>query len=94
MPDYVDILPLLKAASSALKHNELVQSSGLTLFEATSAIEIGEPRMDAGTATAEELAFPSFNPYKALLPHELIWVMDRLLSHEVGTVSGMKQLRS
>lgn len=93
MPDYVDVLPLLRAASSALRHNELVQSSTLTLFEATSAIEIGEPRMDAGTATNEELAFPSFNSYKALLPHELIWVMDSLLSCEVGTISRIK-LRS
>lgn len=84
MPDYVDVLPLLQAAAGALKHGELVHSSSLTLFEATSAIEIGEPRMDAGTATAEELAFPAFDLHKALLPHELLWVMDTLLSFEVN----------
>ena len=85
MPDYVDVLPLLRAASSALRHGELVQSSNLTLFEATSAIEIGEPRMDAGNPSAEELAFPSFNVHEALLPHELLRVMDSLLSFEVRT---------
>lgn len=84
MPDFVNALTLLNEASSALDHNELVQSDAITLYEATSAIEIGEPRMDTGVYTEEEKAFPKLDPTKALLPQEIIWIMDGMLELEVS----------
>lgn len=84
MPDYVNVLPLLEQASSSLRHNELIQSQHISLFETTSAIEIGEPRMDTGVYTEEEKAFPNLDVFKPLMPSELLWVMDSMLSLEVS----------
>lgn len=82
MPAYVDVLDLLRDASGALGHNELIQSQHVTLFEATSAVEIGEPRMDAG-AIQDEPTDGGFDPNRALLPEEIVWIMDSLLCCEV-----------
>ena len=83
MPDYVDITLLLLEAASSLGHGELIQSSRLSLFETTSAIEIGEPRMDLGLSTAEESNLPEFNASTAWMPVEIIYIMDKILSYEV-----------
>lgn len=83
MPDYIDVLPLLEQAASNLRHNELIQSEHISLFETTSAIEIGEPRMDTGVYTEEEKAFPKLDVFQPLMPSEIVWVMDSMLSLEV-----------
>ena len=84
MPDYIDVLPLLNQATAALRDNELIQSEHIGLFETTSAIEIGEPRMDTGVYTEEEKSFPKLDIFQPLMPAEVIWVMDAMLGLEVG----------
>lgn len=83
MPDFVDVLPLLSMGAQSLRHGQLIASPNLTLFEATSAVELGEPRMDTGAISAEELAFPAFER-RTLLPQEICWMMDRVLGYEVS----------
>lgn len=92
MPDYIDILPLLTKASSSLGHNELIQSPYISLFETNSAVEIGEPRMDTGVLTAAERALPPFEVHRALLPEEIIWLMDTILGYEVSVTPRMSPL--
>jgi len=46
--DYVGIAPLLAAACEQLGVGEMVQSSTFSLFDAMSAVEVGNPKMDAG----------------------------------------------
>lgn len=93
MPDYVDILALLQEATSSLKHGELIQSSRLTLAESTSAIEIGEPRMDAGVSIAEERSQPIFDMGTALMPTEIVWIMDMIISYEVSKKTRVRRNR-
>lgn len=86
MPDYVDVMPLLNDAAAALRDNELIQSEQIGLFETTSAIEIGEPRMDTGVYTEEERSFPQLDVFKPLMPSEIVWVMDSMLSLQVSCI--------
>jgi len=86
MPDYVDILPLLNQAAAALRDNELIQSKNIGLFETTSAIEIGEPRMDTGVYTEEEKNFPKLDVFQPLMPSEILWVMDAMLGLQVSYI--------
>lgn len=46
--DWVTIAQLLWAASEQLAVGEMVNSSAFSLFEAMSAVEVGNPKMDAG----------------------------------------------
>ena len=84
MPDFTDVLPLLRKACDQLHHGELIQSTSVSLFEATSAIEIGEPRMDAGVSIAEAAAQPVLDAHRALLPQEICWIMDQMLCAQVS----------
>lgn len=86
MSDYVDILPLLNQAAAALRDNELIQSKNIGLFETTSAIEIGEPRMDTGVYTEEEKSFPKLDMFQPLMPSEILWVMDAMLGLQVSCI--------
>lgn len=84
MPDFINVLPLLEQAVSELRDNELIQSDNIGLFETTSAIEIGEPRMDTGVYTEEEKSFPHLDVFQPLMPSEIVWVMDQMLALEVS----------
>ena len=81
--DFVGIRPLLAAACEQLDVGEMVQSSTFNLFEAMSAVEIGNPKMDAGArpkvARAPLHARPL--PLDLSKPQLLAW-MDRLLALE------------
>lgn len=46
--DWVPVAGLLEAASSQLEVGQLLHTSVFSLFEAMSAVEIGNPKMDAG----------------------------------------------
>lgn len=66
---------------------QLVHLHSFTLFDAMSAIEIMDPKMDTGMVTTDS--------YRRLLtiddplkPAQLLWVMDRLLNCEVAFLGG------
>jgi hypothetical protein len=54
--DWVSVSALLDAASSELNVGQLLHTSVFSLFEAMSAVEIGNPKMDAGGASATAAA--------------------------------------
>ena len=45
--------------------------------------KIGEPRLDTGMITQDQIR-PEFNPQIPLLPDELCWILDRCFSYEVS----------
>ena len=66
---------------------QLVHLQSFTLFDAMSAIEIMDPKMDTGMLLEEDEKNhkddTAFNVDRILKPRELLWIMDRLLSCEV-----------
>eukprot|EP00879_Flechtneria_rotunda_P027761 GHRR01029752.1.p1 GENE.GHRR01029752.1~~GHRR01029752.1.p1 ORF type:complete len:153 (+),score=34.41 GHRR01029752.1:416-874(+) len=87
--DYVPVLGLLERASNELEVGQLIHTSVFSLFEAMSAVEIGNPRMDAGArpkgdATPLEQRQLQLN----LSPAQLLGVMDHLLCLEATWHNG------
>ena len=66
---------------------QLIHLQSFTLFDAMSAIEIMDPKMDTGMLLEEDEKNhkddTAFNVERILEPRELLWIMDRLLSCEV-----------
>ena len=46
---WVDVQPLLTQAAAGLRSGELLHEDGFDLFHVMSAVEIGDPRLDAGS---------------------------------------------
>lgn len=46
----LDVMGLLEAASEQLAVGEMLHSSAFNLFNVMSAVEIGDPRLDAGSS--------------------------------------------
>lgn len=65
-----------------LEIGQLVHLQSFTLFDAMSAIEIMDPKMDTGMILEGDKKKP-FNPLKSLSGEQVLWVIDRLLSCEV-----------
>jgi hypothetical protein len=65
---------------------QLVHLQSFTLFDAMSAIEIMDPRMDTGMLIEEK---PNkFDILKKLTTEETLGIMDRLLTREMAWISG------
>ncbi|KAI8470361.1 MAG: Mak10 subunit, NatC N-terminal acetyltransferase-domain-containing protein [Monoraphidium minutum] len=78
----IGIAPLLAAASEELAVGSMVQSSAFSLFEAMSAVEIGNPKMDAGARPKQNVPLAERPlPLDLAKPQLLAW-MDRLLALE------------
>ena len=82
-PELVSVSRLLAAASEALPIGKMVQTSTLSLFEAMSAVEIGNPKMDAGCCS-KPVTSASEAAAAELSTSEVEAVMDRLLSQEAS----------
>ena len=46
--DLEEVTQILDEAREVMEASELIHTEGFTLFEAMSAVEVGEPRMDIG----------------------------------------------
>lgn len=65
---------------------QLVHLQSFTLFDAMSAIEIMDPRMDTGMAIEE--TFEKFDIEKRLSCEDALGIMDRLVVREMAWISG------
>ena len=79
---WLDVQPALQAVSAQLQHGDMLHSHHFSLFEAMSAVEIGDPKMDAGldaanAPTAQALVDRGLAPL-TLTPRQLIASMDQL----------------
>ncbi|GBF89805.1 hypothetical protein Rsub_02975, partial [Raphidocelis subcapitata] len=81
--DWVGIAPLLAGACDQLDVGEMVQSSAFSLFDAMSAVEVGNPKMDAGARPKVQRVPLAERPLPLdLSPQQLLAWMDRLLRLE------------
>ncbi|ETI24093.1 hypothetical protein G647_03462 [Cladophialophora carrionii CBS 160.54] len=75
-------------AASKLAPGKLIKDEHFTLFEAVSALEIGDPKMDSGCTAFDPESDEEFDPTKALSAEEIIWLMDELMYREVAWQMG------
>ncbi|KAG2213758.1 hypothetical protein INT45_003660, partial [Circinella minor] len=91
-PPWKDITQFLDEATNDFQVGQLVHLQSFTLFDAMSAIEIMDPKMDTGMLLEEDKNNHkddmTFNVNRILEPRELLWIMDRLLSCEMAWISG------
>ncbi|KAK2821761.1 hypothetical protein FQN49_007701, partial [Arthroderma sp. PD_2] len=79
-----DITEKFTSAASALVTGELVKDEYFTLFEAVGALEIMDSKMDSGYLAPGETPDHNYDVMRALLPEEVLGIMDQLLCHEVA----------
>ncbi|KAI9025354.1 Mak10 subunit, NatC N-terminal acetyltransferase-domain-containing protein [Phycomyces nitens] len=87
LPEWKDITEFLNEATNDFKVGQLVHLPSFTLFDAMSAIEIMDPKMDTGMVLAESEK-GVFDVSKRISAPHLVWIMDRLLSYEMAWISG------
>ncbi|CAK7270961.1 N-alpha-acetyltransferase, non-catalitic subunit [Sporothrix epigloea] len=80
----IDITARFTAAASTLVPGELVKDGYFTLFESVGALEIMDPKMDSGCVPAEELEDGDQQITRALLPGEVLGIIDQLLCLEMA----------
>ncbi|KAL7317714.1 N-alpha-acetyltransferase, non-catalitic subunit, variant 2 [Mucor circinelloides] len=86
LPQWKDITSFLDEATNEFDVGQLVHLQSFTLFDAMSAIEIMDPRMDTGMAI--EHTFESFDIEKRTSPEDTLGIMDRLVVREMAWISG------
>eukprot|EP00983_Pelagomonas_calceolata_P047979 1140869-Pelagomonas_calceolata.AAC.3 len=85
---YVNISELLGRVRQDLPLGEMVHTDSFSLFEAMSAVELGNIKMDAAMSTScksvEELIQEGVAPVEGLTPGQILLIMERLLMMEVS----------
>lgn len=79
-----DITEKFITAAGTLEPGELVKDGYFTLFESVGALEIMDPKMDSGCLAPGESLDENYDVKRALLPQEVLGIMDQLLCHEVA----------
>ncbi|KAL5490669.1 MAK10 [Sanghuangporus weigelae] len=85
---FKDVTQLFQDASREMDDDELLMVDGFTLYDAMSAVEIGDPRMDSGAPLPESQRQPEFDPLTPLLPEEVCWILDRSMACEMHWHAG------
>ncbi|KAG1143589.1 hypothetical protein G6F37_006800 [Rhizopus arrhizus] len=86
LPQWKDITQFLDEATNDFKVGQLLLLKSFTLFEAMSAIEIMDPRMDTGALV--KIAEPSLDISRQLSAEETLDIMDSLITREIAWLSG------
>ncbi|KAG1450896.1 hypothetical protein G6F56_008225 [Rhizopus delemar] len=86
LPQWKDITQFLDEATNDFQVGQLLNLKSFTLFEAMSAIEIMDPRMDTGVPV--EATEKNIDISKRLSPEETLGVMDSLVTREIAWLSG------
>ena len=87
-PVWLDIEPFLCRLSPKLQPGELVHGEHFSLFDAMSAIEIGNPKMDPGSMPPTRRR-PLDQSAPLRLPNDAtLKVMDQLLAQEASWLGG------
>ncbi|CAG7846743.1 SubName: Full=Uncharacterized protein {ECO:0000313/EMBL:CCA72810.1} [Serendipita indica DSM 11827] len=84
---FIDVAPVFLEAAADIGEESMISIENFTLHDAMMAIEIMDPRMDSGI---ERDAYPRqrFDPYQALLPEEVCWIIDRMFAAETAWHTG------
>jgi len=81
--NFQDVTHIFTEAANDMEPGEFIFMEDFTLYEAMSAFEIGEPRLDSGIVPLNQNG-RKFNPQAPLLPEELCWIIDRCFAYEVS----------
>ncbi|TEY48905.1 hypothetical protein BOTCAL_0289g00040 [Botryotinia calthae] len=79
-----DITQIFTNAAHQLEVGDLVKDPFFTLFEAVAALEIMDPKMDSGYLAPGETMEDNYDFSQALLPEEVLGIIDQLLCHEMA----------
>ncbi|RYO99343.1 hypothetical protein DL764_006844 [Monosporascus ibericus] len=77
-----EITEKFASAVKKLEPGELVKDEHFTLFEAVSALEIMDPKMDSGFLAEGESLDEEYDVSRDLLPEEILGIIDQLLCLE------------
>eukprot|EP00877_Chromochloris_zofingiensis_P013766 jgi/Chrzof1/8643/Cz03g18200.t1 len=87
--EWLHVQPLLEAACSQMDVGQMVHTSTFSLFEAMSAVEVGNPKMDAGAQPKTDNLPLADRPLNLDLTQEqLLSIMDHLLCLEATWQTG------
>ncbi|KAI9253210.1 Mak10 subunit, NatC N-terminal acetyltransferase-domain-containing protein [Sporodiniella umbellata] len=86
LPQWKDITSFLDEATNDFQVGQLLSLKSFTLYEAMSAIELMNPRMDTGVPA--EALVPNIDISKQLSTEEVLSVMDSLVAREIAWLSG------
>ncbi|KAI9508819.1 Mak10 subunit, NatC N-terminal acetyltransferase-domain-containing protein [Russula earlei] len=86
--DVVDVSDIFLDAAQDMEPGDVILTEDFTLYDAMSALEIGDPRMDSGLILDEEARRPQFNPLALLLPEEVCYILDRVIACEMEWHAG------
>ncbi|KZV60520.1 hypothetical protein PENSPDRAFT_671604, partial [Peniophora sp. CONT] len=81
--EWIDVTELFQNAAEEMDPEDVLLLEGFTLYDAMTAIEIGDSRMDTGVILPAQLERPTYNPTAPLLPSELCWLLDRSFAAEM-----------
>ncbi|EMC96229.1 hypothetical protein BAUCODRAFT_139082 [Baudoinia panamericana UAMH 10762] len=76
-----DVTEEFATAAEQLQPGQLVKDDFFTLFEAVSALEIMDPKMDSGFVPTEDTLEPDFDVCSDLPAEQVLWIMDQLFCH-------------
>ncbi|KAB8303783.1 hypothetical protein EYC80_005161 [Monilinia laxa] len=79
-----DITQVFTDAAHQLEVGDLVKDPFFTLFDAVAALEIMDPKMDSGYLAPGETMEDEYDFAQALLPEEVLGIIDQLLCHEMA----------
>ncbi|CAL8468026.1 g7565 [Coccomyxa elongata] len=80
---WLDIEALIQDAAEELQEGELLHDEHFSLYEAMSAVEIGDPKLDAGMCTtSESSSIREVVPAASLSSSDALAVADRLFAAE------------
>ncbi|CAE6434464.1 unnamed protein product [Rhizoctonia solani] len=90
MSNLVDITELVDSATQELELGQVLFMPNFSLFDAMSAIEIMDPRMDSALVPpgVDPPEVPFTDPNAPLLAEEVCWILDRTMAAEMGWHSG------
>lgn len=83
-----DISDLVTKAASALRTGQLIKDESFTLFDSVQALELMDPKMDAGYLEEGETLDSNYDVSRNLMPEEILWIMDHLLCYQMAWHQG------
>ncbi|KAH9033987.1 Mak10-domain-containing protein [Lactarius deliciosus] len=86
--DFVDVSDTFLNAAQDMELGDVILTEDFTLYDAMSALEIGDPRMDSGLILDDDAERLVFSPLTPLLPEEVCYVLDRAIACEMEWHAG------
>ncbi|KAL1920870.1 uncharacterized protein VTP21DRAFT_11505 [Calcarisporiella thermophila] len=87
-PVWKDITAFLDEVTQEFGVGQLIHPPSFSLFEAMSAIEIMDPKMDSGMVLKTDSEKEPFNPFELLTPSQVLFVVDKLTACETTWLAG------